>query len=296
MNEQILNSLRFAWNSVSDFLVNQPFFLIIIIVILIWGCIAKQIKKRLKKKYISHYEHDKNIENKQFYIEYYRKVQYIDVIGVIIVVVLFFVFLLTKDKILGTVLAVGVGAILLTFQTFTVSFFTYFMLVANYKVGETVQVGEGDDAIQGEILYMKSLYMGIAGKNEFGESSGKSFIIPNNQVWSHPIVRLDLRQDAITRITLKIPYTFALYALNFSSFLDQLKHHLDTTLPLKSAADVSHFKTYIGTRYKIDFDYEKDGTLIVWIGIIAKNSERSRIKFQIISFLEQIKEPSLSSV
>lgn len=289
MSEQILNSLNFAWETVFDFFVHQPFFWIIIVVVIVWWFVARSIKKSLREKYISHYEHDKNLENKQFYIEYYRKVQYVDIVGVVIISTLLFVFLLTKDKILGTVLAVGVWAVLLTFQTFTVSFFTYFILVANYRVGETIKVGEWKDGIQWEILYIKSFYTGIAGRNEFGESTGQSFVIPNNQIRSHPIVRLDLRQDAITRVSLKIPYSYDLYGMSFDDFSCQLKTYLDDLLPVKSAANVSHFKSYIGTRYKMDFSYEKDGILIVRIGFITKRSESFPLKSQIISFLECIK-------
>ncbi|MDO4714366.1 MAG: hypothetical protein Q4B28_07155 [bacterium] len=53
---------------------------------------------------------------------------------------------------------------MLTFQTFTVSFLMYFLLMRDYKVGETIKI-KGLD-IQGEILNIKSLYMGIAGKND----------------------------------------------------------------------------------------------------------------------------------
>jgi len=39
------------------------------------------------------------------------------------------------------------------------------MLVRNYSVGDTVRVGV--DRLQGEILYIKGLYTGISGKNDF---------------------------------------------------------------------------------------------------------------------------------
>ncbi|MFC2695517.1 MAG: hypothetical protein ACFN4U_00505 [Candidatus Absconditicoccaceae bacterium] len=284
MIESLRHSFMFAWSSLTSFVAEQPFLFVIIALLVLWSIISHFIKSALKKKYIDPYERSKNTQNKQFYIEYYRRSQYVNVFGVALVVILFFTYLLTKDKIVGTVLAVGIGAILITFQTFTVSFFTYFILVRNYNVGDTVSVGAGK--YQGEILYIKSLYMGVSGKNDFGENTGEFYIIPNHQIWTNPVVKVDLSLDNVTKHSLTLVYDGTNFLLPFDEFIQELEAFLLGLMPIKAASQVSYFKSYIGVRYKIDFTYDKDGKPCVWIGFVAKRSEGVRIKKAILSFVE----------
>lgn len=80
IHNKLLYSLDFARHSLIDFFINQPFFLIIIITLIAWSFVSKYFKRKLKKKYIIGYENEENIENKKFYIDYYKKIQYIDII------------------------------------------------------------------------------------------------------------------------------------------------------------------------------------------------------------------------
>lgn len=294
MIESLRHSFLFAWSSLTSFVAEQPFLFVIIALLALWSIISHFIKSALKKKYIDPYERSKNTQNKQFYIEYYRRSQYVNVFGVALVVILFFTYLLTKDKIVWTVLAVGIWAILITFQTFTVSFFTYFILVRNYNVGDTVSVGAWK--YQWEILYIKSLYMGISGKNDFGENTGAFYIIPNHQIWTNPVVKVDLSLDNVTKHSLTLVYDGTNFLLPFDEFIQELEAFLLGLMPIKAASQVSYFKSYIGVRYKIDFTYDKDGKPCVWIWFVAKRSEWVRIKKAILSFVEAKKsfDPVLS--
>lgn len=294
MIESLRHSFMFAWSSLTSFVAEQPFLFVIIALLVLWSIISHFIKSALKKKYIDPYERSKNTQNKQFYIEYYRRSQYVNVFGVALVVILFFTYLLTKDKIVWTVLAVGIWAILITFQTFTVSFFTYFILVRNYNVGDTVSVGAWK--YQWEILYIKSLYVGISGKNDFGENTGEFYIIPNHQIWTNPVVKVDLSLDNVTKHSLTLVYDGANFLLPFDEFIQELETFLLGLMPIKAASQVSYFKSYIGVRYKIDFTYDKDGKPCVWIWFVAKRSEWVRIKKAILSFVEAKKsfDPVLS--
>ena len=294
MIESLRHSFMFAWSSLTSFVAEQPFLFVIIALLVLWSIISHFIKSALKKKYIDPYERSKNTQNKQFYIEYYRRSQYVNVFGVALVVILFFTYLLTKDKIVWTVLAVGIWAILITFQTFTVSFFTYFILVRNYNVGDTVSVGAWK--YQWEILYIKSLYMGISGKNDFGENTGEFYIIPNHQIWTNPVVKVDLSLDNVTKHSLTLVYDGTNFLLPFDEFIQELEAFLLGLMPIKAASQVSYFKSYIGVRYKIDFTYDKDGKPCIWIWFVAKRSDWIRIKKAILSFVEAKKsfDPVLS--
>lgn len=287
IDNRFLVSLDFARNSVTDFFATQTFLIIIIVTLIVRWIVAKRLKKKLKQKYILWYENENNIENKKFYIDYYKKNQYIDIATFFLIASLLFVYLLTKDKIIGTVLAVWIWAILLTFQTFIVSFFTYFLLVSNYRIGDTIKIWK--DNIQWEILYIKSLYTGISGKNNFGENTGDFFVIPNNYFQTHPITKTDLSIDGYQKISLYIPYHKEDYPMSFESFIDFLKPYLNTILPLRNASNVANFKTYIWSRYKIDFEYDKEWYVIIRLWFIAKRNKAPEIKSKIINFIEQLK-------
>lgn len=288
MIESLLHSFHFAWSSFTTFISQQPFLFVIIVIIFLRSTISQIIKNRLKKKYIIPYERAENVENRQFYIKYYQRLQTINIIGVILWVLLFFVYLLTKDQVIWTVLAVGVWAILLTFQTFTVSFFTYFLLIKNYKIWDTIRVGS--EKIQWEILYIKLLYLGISGKNDFGEHTGEFFIIPNYQVWMNPITKVDLALDHYAKESLMIIFDPQKFTISFDQFSGELQQFLDNLFPLKSASEVSYFKSYIGVRYKMDFTYDNEWRANVWIGFVEKRSLERELKKKILTFVEKMKK------
>ena len=123
---QILNSFEYVWNSIYKFIYEQPFIFIIILFLLILSFVSNIFKQRLKKKYIEPYEWSWNTDNKDFYVKYYQKIQYVDFFGAFIWIILIFVYLLTKNSVIWAVWAVWVWWILITFQTFSVSiFFAY---------------------------------------------------------------------------------------------------------------------------------------------------------------------------
>lgn len=284
MLEKLWYSFGFARASFIKFIVDQPFLFVIIAVIVVWSIISRLIKIKLKKKYILPYEWDANLDNTHYHIDYYKKVQYINILGIILLVILLFTYLLTKDKTVWTIFAVGIWAILLTFQTFTVSFFTYFMLVRNYSVGDTVRVGA--DKMQWEILYIKGLYTGISGKNEFWEHTGEFYIIPNHQIWANPIVKVDLDIDHYGKHSFTLMYDPKLFTLSFEQFIDSLEKFLNKLLPLRSAAQVAYYKSYIWVKYKMDFQYDSEWRALVRVAFIAKRKKAIKLKKEIFAFVE----------
>lgn len=106
MRDSILYSFHFTWDSIVKFFTEQPLLFFIIGILILWSIIAQIIKARLRKKYISPYENRLNTENKEFYIKYYKKVHSLNVFGVILVLTLVITYILTKNQVIGTVLAV----------------------------------------------------------------------------------------------------------------------------------------------------------------------------------------------
>ena len=289
---QILNSFQYVWDTICKFTYEQPFIFIIILILIIRSTISRILKSRLKKKYIDPYEWSGNTDNKDFYVKYYKKLQYVDLFWALIWITLIFVYLLTKDKLVWTILAVWVWWLLITFQTFTVSLFTYFLLIRNYKVWDTIRVKINWDTVQWQILYMKLLHIWLSWKNDFGENTGESFVIPNYQTWNNPIIKVDLSLDNYAKDSLTIIYDPKIFDKSFEDFSRDLKDFLDNLLTKRSASNVAYFKSYIWVKYKIDYKYDWDWKANIRIWFIEKRSKSKHIKEKIIWFVENQKKTS----
>ena len=287
---QIIKSFEYVRDTICKFTYEQPFIFIIILILLIWSSISHILKSRLRKKYIEPYERSWNIENKDFYVNYYKKLQYIDLFWALIWIILIFIYLLTKDKLVWTILAVWIGWLIITFQTFTVSLFTYFLLIANYKVWDTIKVNINWDTMQWQILYMKLLHIWLSWKNDFWENTWESFIIPNYQMRNNPIVKVDLSIDNYAKDSLTIVYEPKDFNESFEEFSNNLKKYLDDLFCIRSASDVNYFKSYIWVKYKIDYKYDWDWKANIWIWFVEKRSKAKTIKEKIISFVENQKK------
>ena len=287
---QVINSFQYVWDTICKFTYEQPFIFIIILILLIRSSISRILKSRLKKKYIDQYERSGNTDNKDFYVKYYKKIQYVDLFWALFWIILIFVYMLTKDKLVWTILAVWVWWLLITFQTFTVSLFTYFLLIANYKVWDTIKVKINWDTVQWQILYIKLLHVWMSGKNDFGENTGESFVIPNYQMWNNPITKVDLSLDNYAKDSLTIIYDPKNFDKSFEDFSAWLKDFLDNFLTKRSASNVAYFKSYIWVKYKIDYKYDWDWKANIRIWFVEKRNKAKHIKEKIISFVENQKK------
>lgn len=116
-------------------------------------------------------------------------------------------------------------------------------------------------------------------------------MVPNYQIWMNPITKVDLSLDHYAKESLIIVFEPKNFILSFDQFSEQLQHFLDELFPLRSASEVSYFKSYIGVGYKIDFTYDKDGKANIWIGFVEKRYLEKEIKKKIIAFVESKKKP-----
>ena len=287
---QVLNSFEYVWASIVKFVYEQPFIFIIILIIILWSSISQIFKVRLKKKYVEPYEWSWNTQNREFYIKYYKKVQYIELFWAIFLILLMFVYLLTKDKIIWAVWAVWVWWFLITFQTFSVSLLTYFLLIRNYKIGDCISVNVNWQKIQWQILYIKLLHLGLSWKNDFWENTGKYYSIPNYQLWNNPIVKVDLSLDNIAKDSLTVVYDPKNYNMSFKEFSKELKRYLNALFPIKSASDTWYYISYIWVKYKIDYTYSSDWKATIRIWFVENRLKAKEIKEKIITFIEDKKK------
>lgn len=287
---QVLNSFEYVWNSIVKFVYEQPFIFVIILIIALWSSISQIFKVRLKKKYVEPYEWSWNTVNREFYIKYYKKVQYIELFWAIFLILLMFIYLLTKDKIIWAVWAVWVWWFLITFQTFSVSLLTYFLLIRNYKIWDCISVVINWEKIQGQILFVKLLHLWLSWKNDFWENTGKFYSIPNYQLWNNPIIKVDLSLDNNAKDSLTIIYDPKVYNISFKEFSNELKTYLNTLFPVKSASETGYFISYIWVKYKRDVSYNSDWRATIRIWFVEKRTKAKEIKEKIISFVEDRKK------
>ena len=287
---QVLNSFEYVWNSIVKFVYEQPFIFVIILIIALWSSISQIFKVRLKKKYVEPYEWSWNTVNREFYIKYYKKVQYIELFWAIFLILLMFIYLLTKDKIIWAVWAVWVWWFLITFQTFSVSLLTYFLLIRNYKIWDCISVVINWEKIQWQILFVKLLHLWLSWKNDFWENTGKFYNIPNYQLWNNPIIKVDLSLDNNAKDSLTIIYDPKVYNISFKEFSKELKTYLNTLFPVKSASETGYFISNIWVKYKWDVTYNSDWRATIRIWFVEKRTKAKEIKEKIISFVEDKKK------
>lgn len=294
MLTSIQASLQYTWDSISTFVHNHPLLFVIIGIIIIWSIIAQSIKSKLRQKYITPYENKINTQNQYFYIKYFKKVHTINSIGVLLILVLVFIYLLTKVAVIGSVLAVWVGAVILTFQSFVVSFVMYFVLMRKYQVWDHIKIHIDGKDFQGEILDISAFYIGIAGKNEYGENTDQFYHIPNNQLRLHPISKINLSQDNYTKESLNINYNHEKFRYSFDQTVTKLQNFLNDYLPLRAASQVGNYKTYIGKKYKMSFSYQ-NGESHIRIGFLTRRKDEEHKMHDIVSFIESLKKPDSKS-
>lgn len=289
MRTSIQASFQYTRDSLAIFVHHHPLLFIFIGIILIRSIIAQSIKAKYKQRYITPYENKVNTQNQYFYIKYFKKVHTINSIWILLVLVLTFIYLLTKIQVIGSVLAVWVGAVILTFQSFVVSFVMYFVLMRKYQVWDHIRVHIDGEDFQGEILDISAFYLGIAGKNEYWESTDKFHHIANNQLRTHPISKINLSHDNYTKESLYIPYSTENFIHNFDQTVKKLQTFLDNYLPMRAASQVGNYKTYIGKKYKMSFGYE-DGKSYIRVGFLTRRKDEGHKMHDIVSFIESLKK------
>ncbi len=255
-------------------------------ILLIIYVVTAYIKLTYRKRILKPFEHTSNEEQSDNYLQYYKRAQLLDVYRVIATIIAAFLLVTyAKDNVFQA-FAITTWAMVLVFQSIILSFGIYWMLAANYEVWDTIRVGQ---LWEWEIIYIKPLYIWIAGRNNTGEHTGELFIIPNNKVRENPIIKVDYSPQAYNKIECLVYYHHADFPMNLDEYLVKLTEFLDGYLPLRWAKSVGHIKSYIGYRYKLSIDYLDRDTVRVGVYFISKQKLGYVRKQKIISFVESLR-------
>lgn len=193
------------------------------------------------------------------------------------------VLLVSRTSIGANFFIVVAGALIVTFRDFILSILAFFIILRRYKIGETVGIGD----IQGQIISIRMFTIGLLGKDNDGDNTGRHFTIPGYKFLTDTIRREELQVESIRKELIKIPYDYETYSIGFSEFIKTLKAEIETILPIITKKNCGNFQTYIGYKYKMDIDYFEDKCIIITIGIIGKWRRNVERKEQIISWAEQ---------
>jgi small-conductance mechanosensitive channel len=239
----------------------------------------------MKASIFSKYDNSTDQKHAEFYLNYYRKIQIIDVIRALSVIAIIFVIITFKSGSSFSFLAVGLGALIITLKDFILSILAFFFVLRQYHIGDTIGVGD----IQGQIIYIRIFSIGILGKDNDGDSTGRMFVIPGHKLITESIRKEDLHANSIRKELIKIPYKTQDFTLEFQDFIKSLEKYLREILTTLSKKNCGNFQTYIGHKYKLDIDYFEDKCIIVTVGIVGKWEDNVENKIRIVNFIESFR-------
>ncbi len=275
----LLNSIEKLWDK-------DALFILLIGSIILIEIMAIFIKRYIKKQIFA-IQKDLNSdnENPEYYLEYYRKWQIIDIIRFSVFFVAIGTLIVTRTSIGASFFVVVAGALVITFRDFILSIVAFFIILRRYKIGETIGIGD----IQWQIISIRMFTVWLLGKDNDGDNTGRHFTIPGYKFLTETIRREELQVESIRKELIRIPYSHESYSIGFNQFNKELKNLLNTILPMITKKNCGNFQTYIGYKYKLDVDYYEDKCITITVWIIWKWRKNVERKEQIVEWAEQFR-------
>lgn len=264
------------------------FSLIGIIQFVTWGY-KKRIKKSFNKKKSS-LEKFEDIEKES--IDFYSRNQGVDIFRFVAYFVIVAGALLLFNVQAFSVFAITVGALIVILKDPIISAISYIFLVSQYDIGNDIRI----NGVLGEVIRIKILYLGLAGKDDSGEYNGKFFVIPNHLFFQNIIERQELKTSDYTRVVLSFIFKREDYDKRFKDWLLEFRQMLDDLLPHRVLKQVGNYKSYAGVKYKLNYDYNNNGDILIKLSFITKPGDPAiERKEEIIDFIEGSKNVTIKT-
>lgn len=267
---------------ISIFLANKASIIVIIIAIII-EITAKTLKNNNKKIILEKYGESVDQENSEFYLQYYKKNQALDFTRVITMIFLIMSLIIINTDINWGFFSVATGAVIIAFKDFILSVIAFFFVTPSFPIGTTVRIGN----MQGQIIFIRMLSVGILGKDKRGEASGELFLIPSHKFITDVVQKEELHSNSIFKDFIEIPYIPENFEKNFEEFLASLREFLQNIFPVRNANNVGNFNTYIGHRYKLNFYFYEDKYWAIQVRFVGTAKQIARYKEQIMLFVDK---------
>lgn len=247
----------------------------------------RKIKNELHDRYweITETKDNCNFLEDEFYIEYYKKIQIIDLIRIVIIITLVFVIVLYKSPQTFSFFAIAAWAIIITFKEAILSFLWFFFVVTNYKIWDVIMVWDN----MGEIIYIKPFFVWAIWKDENGEHNWQFYVFPNSKFILEIIKKEEIKISNYKKEILDIYYSKEIFWIEYSEFKEKFIEYLDSKFELKNVDTVWNYKTFIWYKYKLRFNYEKEN-IHIQLSFVEKPINSLSIREDIVTFIESIKK------
>ncbi|MFM2414433.1 MAG: hypothetical protein RI911_126 [Candidatus Parcubacteria bacterium] len=243
-------------------------------------------KRRLKLEFESSKDSASNARDvEQISLQYNKRVQVIDLVRLGIIFFFILIGSLLYDVQAFSYLLLALGALIIAMRETVNSLLGYFFVLTHYDIGDDVRV----NGSLGEIVRIKPVLTSLAGKDDNGEYNGKLIHIPNYFFLNSLVERQELRTDNYRRVLIQAVYNSESFGPSFEQWLDTVKGFLDDFLPMRKLEHVGNYRGFAGTRYKINYDYDEDGEILVKISFVADPSKALARKEKIVSFIESLR-------
>ena len=258
----------------------------LIVFILVSQGIVWFLKFRLRRMY-AHATKDlaDMDEVQEVSLAYFRRRQILDVVRALLLLVTVFLGVLFYNIQAFSFLALALGAVVINQKENINSIIAYFYLLSNYNVGDDI----GMNGNFGEIVRISLFHTIFAGKDENGEYNGKRITIPNYQFLLNPTEQQNLKADTHRQIVMDIPFSAEIYGRTFDAFVKELRAFLDELLPKRNLRQVGSYRGIAGAQYKINFDYNATGGIVVRLSFISRARDAVERKEGVVTFLESLK-------
>jgi small-conductance mechanosensitive channel len=274
------------FSQISTFVSKESTLVIFLTIAIVIELVSRNIKKRMKQSIFSQYDKSTDPKHAEFYLDYYRRGQVIDIIRVSSLLVLVSFFVVTRTGAGVNFFVIAAGALLIIFKDFILSIIAFFVVIRRYKIGDTIGVSD----IQWQIIYIRMFSIGILGKDNDGDSTGRMYVVPSHRLITEQIKKEDLHTNSIRKELIRIPFKNQDFILTFEEFIHELESYIGNFLPIMTRKNCGNYQTYIGHKYKMDLDYLEDKCVVVTIGIVGKWSQNVENKKKIITFVESKRE------
>lgn len=254
----------------------------------------KKLKKSLYEKYNIIGQDTKNVSDigeisEEDQLTYYKNKNFISFVRFAFAFFLITFYILHKLPNFFSFFAIAVWAFIIAFKEVIQGFIWFFYISTQYRIGDEIVVLDGKWELKWEIIYLNILNTGLIGRDENGENNGQFYRIPNYKFLTDNIKREDISLHKYKKEEIIVMYDKKLFDISLDEFVEKLENYLEEKLPKRTINNVWNFKTFIGYKYKIRFEYEKE-LLKIKISFILRPRNIFNIEKWIFCFVEGLKK------
>ncbi len=110
-------------------------------IFLIIELVSRRLRKKLKQTIFSQYDNSTDQKHAEYYLEYYRKSQIIDIVRVLSFLILIGFLIASRTSSGANIFIVATGALIIVFKDFLMSIIAFFAVLPQYQIGNTIGIG-----------------------------------------------------------------------------------------------------------------------------------------------------------